>query len=66
MGRFLISLAVICVVAAAVIPFAFLKRHPGKTMDAPGYRHWLVSLFVLIAVGLASLVLIVTVTKSII
>jgi cytochrome c biogenesis factor len=64
-GIFLISLAVICVVAAAVIPFAFLKRHPGKTMDAPGYRHWLVSMFVLIAVCLASLVLIVTVTKSI-
>ena len=65
MGLFLTILAVICVVAAAVLPFAFLMKHPGKTMDAPGYRHWLVSLFVLIAVSLAWVVLIVTVTKSI-
>jgi hypothetical protein len=49
MGKFLIILAVICVVAAAAIPVVFLKRHPGKTMDTPGYRHWLVSLFALVA-----------------
>lgn len=65
MGQFLIILAVICIVAAAALPLIFLKRHPGQTMDAVGHRHWLVSLFVLIAVALTSIILIVTVTKTI-
>jgi hypothetical protein len=64
-GQFLIILAVICIVAAAALPPIFLKRHPGQTMDAAGHRHWLVSLFVLIAVALTSIILIVTVTKTI-
>jgi hypothetical protein len=34
-------------------------------MDSAGYRHWLLALFILVAVSLTSVNLIVTVTKTI-
>jgi hypothetical protein len=44
-------IAVVAVVAAGSLPFVFLWRHPGKKMDLPPYRHWLVAMITLAAVS---------------